>query len=234
MPQIAPGSLLSLEAYARERNSYRSRVIAHKKLRTVHAGDHVTLVFEDEQTIRYQVQEMLRIERIFEEDGIRGELEAYNPLIPDGGNWKATMLIEYPEADERRRRLAALKGIEDELNAYNPLIPDGSNWKATFMIEYGDENERRVALGKMIGVEHRVWVQVAGFAKVWPIADEDLERATEDKTSAVHFLRFELDENMRRALKQGAGLSAGVDHPNYRASVGVAPAVRDCLVNVLA
>jgi hypothetical protein len=193
MPQIAPRSLLSLEAYARERNSYRSRVIAHKKLRTVHAGDHVTLVFEDEQTIRYQVQEMLRIERIFEEDGIRGELEAYNPLIPDGGNWKATMLIEYPEADERRRRLSELKGIED-----------------------------------------RTWVQVEGCERVWAIADEDLERENADKTSAVHFLRFELDENMRRALKQGAGLSAGVDHPNYRASVGVAPAVRDCLVNDLA
>ena len=193
MPRIAPGSLLSLEAYARERNAYRSRVIAHKKLRTVHAGDHVTLVFEDEQTIRYQVQEMLRIERIFEEDGIRGELEAYNPLIPDGGNWKATMLIEYPEADERRRRLSELKGIED-----------------------------------------RAWVQVEGCERVWAVADEDLERANEEKTSAVHFLRFELDENMRRALKQGAGLSAGVDHPNYRASVGVAPAVRDCLVNDLA
>ena len=104
MPQITPDSLLSLEAYARERNAYRSRVIAHKKLRTVHAGEHVTLIFEDEQTIRYQVQEMLRIERIFEEAGIRGELEAYNPLIPDGGNWKATMLIEYPEPEERRRR----------------------------------------------------------------------------------------------------------------------------------
>jgi hypothetical protein len=193
MPRIAPGSLLSLEAYARERNSYRSRVIAHKKLRTVHAGDHVTLVFEDEQTIRYQVQEMLRIERIFEEDGIRGELEAYNPLIPDGGNWKATMLIEYPEADERRRRLSELKGIED-----------------------------------------RTWVQVDGCERVWAIADEDLERENADKTSAVHFLRFELDENMRRALKQGAGLSAGVDHPNYRASVSVAPAVRYCLVNDLA
>ena len=193
MPQIAPGSLLSLEAYARERNSYRSRVIAHKKLRTVHAGDHVTLVFEDEQTIRYQVQEMLRIERIFEEDGIRGELEAYNPLIPDGGNWKATMLIEYPEAGERRRRLAELKGIED-----------------------------------------RTWVQVDGCERVWAIADEDLERENAEKTSAVHFLRFELDEKMRRALKQGAGLAAGVDHPNYRAGAGVAPEVRDCLVNDLA
>src|SRR5258706_4390473 len=113
MPQIAPGSLLSLEAYSRERNAYRSRVIAHKKLRTVHLGEHVTLIFEDELTVRYQVQEMLRIERIFEEEGIRGELEAYNPLIPDGANWKATMLIEYPDPEERQRRLAQLKGIED-------------------------------------------------------------------------------------------------------------------------
>jgi hypothetical protein len=113
MPQIAPHSLLSLEAYSRERNAYRSRVIAHKKLRTVHVGGHVTLIFEDEVTIRYQVQEMLRIERIFEEKDIRGELDTYNPLIPDGANWKATMLIEYPEAEERQRRLAQLKGIED-------------------------------------------------------------------------------------------------------------------------
>ncbi len=192
MPQIAPGSLLSLEAYARERNDYRSRVIAHKKLRTVHAGEHVTLIFEDEQTIRYQVQEMLRIERIFEEDGIRSELEAYNPLIPDGGNWKATMLIEYPEADERRRRLAGLKGIED-----------------------------------------RTWVQVEGCERVWAIADEDLERENAEKTSAVHFLRFELDEKMRSALKQGAGLQMGVDHPNYRAGAAVPPQVRDSLANDL-
>ncbi|HUN70532.1 MAG TPA: DUF3501 family protein [Burkholderiales bacterium] len=193
MPQIVPQSLLSLEAYARERNAYRSRVIAHKKLRTVHAGDAVTLIFEDEQTIRYQVQEMLRVERIFEEEGIRGELEAYNPLIPDGGNWKATMLIEYPEPEERRRRLAALKGIED-----------------------------------------RTWVQVEGCERVYAIADEDLERENEEKTSSVHFLRFELDEEMRRGLKRGAGLSVGIDHPNYRASVTVAPEVRASLSGDLA
>jgi hypothetical protein len=193
MPQIAPDSLLSLEAYARERNAYRSRVIAHKKLRTVHAGDAVTLIFEDEQTIRYQVQEMLRIERIFEEQGIRGELEAYNPLIPDGGNWKATMLIEYPEPEERRRRLAELKGIED-----------------------------------------RTWVQVDGSTRVYAIADEDLERENEEKTSSVHFLRFELDDQMRRSLKKGAGLSVGVDHPNYRASVTVAPEIRASLAGDLA
>ena len=193
MPQIAPDSLLSLEAYARERNAYRSRVIAHKKLRTVHAGDAVTLIFEDEQTIRYQVQEMLRIERIFEEQGIRGELEAYNPLIPDGGNWKATMLIEYPEAEERRRRLAELKGIED-----------------------------------------RTWVQVEGCERVYAIADEDLERENEEKTSSVHFLRFELEEEMRRTLKRGAGLVVGVDHPNYRASMTVVPEVRASLAGDLA
>ena len=193
MPRIVPQSLLSLEAYARERNAYRSRVIAHKKLRTVHAGDAVTLIFEDEQTIRYQVQEMLRIERIFEDEGIRGELEAYNPLIPDGANWKATMLIEYPEPEERRRRLAELKGIED-----------------------------------------RTWVQVEGCERVYAIADEDLERENEEKTSSVHFLRFELDEDMRRGLKRGAALSVGIDHPHYRASVGVAPEVRASLAGDLA
>jgi Protein of unknown function (DUF3501) len=193
MAQIAAESLLSLEAYSRERNAYRSRVIAHKKLRTVHAGDNVTLIFEDETTIRYQVQEMLRIERIFEEEGIRGELETYNPLIPDGANWKATMLIEYPEAGERHRRLAELKGIED-----------------------------------------RTWVEVEGHARVFAIADEDMERENDEKTSAVHFVRFELEGKMRQALKQGAGLSVGVDHPNYRASVTVAQDVRASLVGDLA
>ena len=193
MPQISPESLLSLEAYARERNAYRSRVIAHKKLRTVHVGEHVTLIFEDEQTVRYQVQEMLRIERIFEADGIRGELEAYNPLIPDGRNWKATMLIEYPEPEERRRRLAELKGIED-----------------------------------------RSWVQVEGCERVFAIADEDLERENEEKTSAVHFVRFELDEAMCAALKNGAALSIGVDHANYHAALRVAPEVRTSLAGDLA
>jgi len=193
MPQIAPDSLLSLEAYARERSAYRSRVIAHKKVRTLHVGEHVTLIFEDEVTIRYQVQEMLRIERIFEEAGIRGELEAYNPLIPDGSYLKATMMIEYPEPEERRRKLAGLKGIEDV-----------------------------------------TWVQVDGHAKVNAIADEDLERENEEKTSSVHFLRFELGAAMRAALKGGAGLSVGIDHPNYRASVQVEPAMRRSLANDLA
>jgi hypothetical protein len=192
MAQIAPESLLPLEVYARERNAFRSRVIAHKKLRTVHAGENVTLIFEDELTIRYQVQEMLRIERIFEDEGIRGELEAYNPLIPEGANWKATMLIEYPEPEERRRRLAELKGIEE-----------------------------------------RTWVEVAGCARVFAIADEDLVRENEEKTSAVHFLRFELDATMRGALKAGAGLSMGVEHANYRASAAVPPQVRDSLASDL-
>jgi len=192
MAHIAPESLLSLEAYARERNAYRSRVIAHKKLRTVHVGEHVTLIFEDELTIRYQVQEMLRIERIFEDEGIRGELEAYNPLIPDGANWKATMLIEYPEPEERRRRLAELKSIED-----------------------------------------RTWVQVEGCGRVHAIADEDMERENDEKTSAVHFVRFELDRKMRAALRAGAGLSVGIDHPNYRASATLDPEVRRSLLGDL-
>ena len=192
MPHIAPDSLLSLEAYSRERNAYRSRVIAHKKLRTVHVGEHVTLIFEDEVTIRYQVQEMLRIERIFEEEGIRGELATYNPLIPDGANWKATMLIEYPDAEERQRRLAQLRGIED-----------------------------------------RTWVEVENRPRVFAIADEDMDRENENKTSAVHFVRFELSREMRGALKAGAALSVGVDHPDYRASVLVGPEVRDSLAGDL-
>ncbi|HEX7385482.1 MAG TPA: DUF3501 family protein [Burkholderiaceae bacterium] len=197
MARIAPESLLSLEAYARERNAIRSRVIAHKQLRTLHVGDHLTLLFEDEQTIRYQVQEMLRIERIFEDEGIRGELEAYNPLIPDGGNLKATMMLEYPDAEDRRRKLAGLKGIED-----------------------------------------RTWVQVDGpdgpMRRVFAIADEDLDRENEEKTSSVHFLRFELDEAMRAALKGGAGLRVGVDHPNYRVSAAVGPEMRRSLAGDLA
>jgi hypothetical protein len=182
-------SLLSLEAYARERNAFRAKVMEHKKRRTVHLGEHVTLQFEDELTIRYQVQEMLRIERIFEEEGIRAELEAYNPLVPDGGNWKATMLIEYPEAEERRRMLAKLKGVE-----------------------------------------RNTWVQVEGCERVAAIADEDLERENEEKTSSVHFLRFELDEKMREKLHRGAALAIGVEHPHYRASVTVPEEVRAALM----
>jgi hypothetical protein len=186
-------SLLSLEAYARERNAFRAKVIEHKKRRTVHLGGHVTLQFEDELTIRYQVQEMLRIERIFEDQGIQGELDAYNPLVPDGSNWKATMLIEYPDAEERKRMLARLKGIED-----------------------------------------RAWVQVQGFERVYAIADEDLERENEEKTSSVHFVRFELTRPMRDALRKGAAVSAGVDHPEYRAGAELASEVRAALAADLA
>lgn len=186
-------SLLPLEAYARERPAFRARVMEHKKDRSVPLGEHVTLLFEDELTIRYQVQEMLRIERIFEEDGIQHELDAYNPLVPDGGNWKATMLIEYPDAEERRRMLAQLKGIE-----------------------------------------RRVWVQVEGHGKVYAIADEDLERENEEKTSSVHFLRFELDEPARAAARRGAALSIGVDHPAYRFALEpVPPAIREALAKDL-
>ena len=194
MPQITRDSLMTLEAYARARPQFRARVMAHKKNRTLQPGGHLTLIFEDELTIRYQVQEMLRAERTFEESGIQGELDAYNPLVPDGANWKATLMIEYPDVDERRRMLARLIGIED-----------------------------------------RVWVQVAGHARVRAIADEDLERDTAEKTSAVHFLRFELDPAMVRALKEGAALAVGVDHPEYSHTIGaVDPAVRASLVNDLA
>jgi hypothetical protein len=193
MPRIDRASLMTLETYARERPQFRAKVIAHKKDRTVHLGEHVTLVFEDELTIRYQVQEMLRIERIFEEEGIQEELAAYNPLVPDGRNLKATMMIEYPDPDERSRQLSELIGIED-----------------------------------------RVSIQVDARERVWAVADEDLERENEEKTSAVHFLRFELDEAMVQALKKGAGLAFGVDHPRYTAEVEAPPAVREALVKDLA
>ena len=193
MAQITCDSLMTLEAYARERPQFRARVMAHKKDRTLHLGEHVTLLFEDELTIRYQVQEMLRIERIFEEAGIQDELDAYNPLIPDGANWKVTMLIEYPDVEERQRMLARLIGIED-----------------------------------------RVWVQVEGHARVYAAADEDLERENADKTSSVHFLRFELDRAMAGAAKRGARLAAGVDHPQYRAAIDDLPsAARSSLVGDL-
>lgn len=188
MPQIARESLLSLERYARERSAFRSRVIDHKKARCVQLGEHLRLLFEDELTIRYQVQEMLRIERIFEEAGIQAELDVYNPMIPDGANWKATLLIEYEDPEERRVHLAGLGGIED-----------------------------------------RVWVEVDGGARVAAIADEDLDREDGDKTSAVHFLRFEIPEPDRRALKAGASMTIGVEHPKYVASVVVPAAVRASL-----
>lgn len=192
MPGVERDSLMSLEAYARERHAFRARVIEHKKQRSVHLGAHVTLLFEDELTIRYQIQEMLRIERIFEEAGIRGELDVYNPLVPEGSNLKATMMIEYPDAAQRQRELARLKGVED-----------------------------------------RVWVQAAGCARVYAIADEDLKRENDEKTSAVHFLRFELDAQMRKVLRGGVGLTMGVDHPQYQASVEVAAQTRAALVTDL-
>ena len=185
---ITRESLLPLETYARERNAFRARVIEHKKHRTVPLGSHLRLLFEDELTVRYQVQEMLRIERIFEEQGIQHELDAYNPLVPDGTNWKATMLLEYPDADERKRKLAELKGIE-----------------------------------------RRVWIEVQGGERIYAIADEDLARENEEKTSSVHFLRFELGAPLREALGRGAALTVGVDHPRYQASVQLPPDVRSAL-----
>ena len=194
MGKITRDSLMTLETYAKERPHFRARVLAHKRARTVHLGEHVTLVFEDELTLRYQIQEMLRIEKTFEEAGIQDELDSYNPLVPDGNNFKATMLIEYEDVDERRGALARLRGIED-----------------------------------------RVWVQVGGFGRVYAIADEDLERETEEKTSAVHFLRFELDQPMAQALKNGAALGIGVDHPEYAAEIpAVGEATRKALAEDLA
>jgi len=191
--KIARDSLFSLEAYARQRKEFRAKVMAHKKDRTVHLGAHVTLIFEDELTVRYQVQEMLRIERTFEEQGIQDELDVYNPLTPDGRNFKATMMIEYADAEERKHALSKLRGIED-----------------------------------------RVWLQVEGCARVYAVADEDLERENAEKTSAVHFLRFELDDEMARTLKSAVGLALGVDHPNYQAEVGaVAAGVRASLTQDL-
>jgi hypothetical protein len=191
--RILRESLLTLEAYAKARREFRARVIAHKKARTVHLGDRVTLVFEDELTMRYQVQEMLYWEKTFEEDGIQSELDAYNPLVPDGSNLKATMLIEYDDPEERRQALARLRGIED-----------------------------------------KVWIEVEGNGRVHAIADEDLDRETDEKTSAVHFLRFELAPGAIAAMKAGVAMSIGVDHPAYQALVEVADATRAALVQDLA
>lgn len=194
MPRITRESLMTLEAYAKARPTFRAKVLEHKRARTVHLGEHVTLVFEDELTMRYQIQEMLRIEKMFEDAGIQDELDAYNPLVPDGRNFKATMLLEYESVDERRAALARLKGIED-----------------------------------------RVWVQVEGCPRVVAIADEDLERENEQKTSAVHFLRFELTDEMTAALKYGVGLGLGVDHPQYKAEIpAVGEATRKALTADLA
>lgn len=190
MAKVTRESLMTLEAYAKARPEFRRKVMEHKKNRKVALGEHVTLLFEDELTVRYQIQEMLRIERIFEEEAIEHELETYNPLIPDGRNFKATMLIEYEDVEVRRRELARLRNVED-----------------------------------------RLWVQVEGAPRVYAIADEDLDREDEEKTSAVHFVRFELTDAMAAALRGGAALSVGVDHENYRAEANPLPAaVRDALV----
>jgi len=185
--------LFSLEQYARVRKDFRAKVIAHKKIRVVPVGPNATLHFEDRLTMQYQVQEMLRLERMFE-----------------------------PEA------------IQEELDVYNPLIPDGSNWKATFMVEFSDEAERKIQLAKLLGIERTVWVQVADFARVTPIANEDLDRETEEKTSSVHFLRFELSPEMCKAVKTGAAIRVGIDHPHYQAETTLTPAKRDSLAADLA
>ena len=179
---ITRDSLLTLEAYARQRQSVKPQIIAHRRLRTVHLGDHVSVQFEDEQTIRRQIQEMLHIEKIFDEDGIQGEIDAYAPLVPDGSNWKATMLIEFPDPNERKRELARLIGIED-----------------------------------------RMFVEVEGHPRVYAIADEDLERENDEKTSAVHFVRFELPPVAREAVRAGASVKLGCDHTNYPAHTAIAP-----------
>jgi len=192
--KLAPEDLFSLEQYSKQRPQFRPQVLSHKKRRTLQVGPNATFCFEDRLTVQYQVQEMLRIERIFESEGIADELGAYNPLIPDGSNWKATLLIEYPDPDERKVALAGLKGVED-----------------------------------------RCWVQVAGHERVFAIADEDLERENDEKTSSVHFLRFELAPAMVAAAKGGAAVNVGVDHVNYWHAVEpVAPVIRDALVADLA
>jgi hypothetical protein len=179
---ITRDSLMSLEAYAKARNAMRDEVMAQKKLRRVRLGENILLIFENELLIRYQIQEMLRVEKIFEEDGIRHELDSYAPLVPDGSNFKVTMQIEYADEEQRRTMLTKLKGVED-----------------------------------------RVRVRVAGFDPVFAIADEDLERENAEKTSAVHFLRFELSAGMIAAAKSGAAISVGVDHPEYEANTGALP-----------
>ena len=179
---ITADSLMTLEAYSKARKDIKAQIIAHRRLRSVALGEHITVQFEDEKTIRYQIQEMLRIEKIFEADGIAHEIEAYAPLVPNGTNWKATMLIEYPDPHERKRELA-----------------------------------------RLIGVEDRLFVEVEGHARVYAIADEDLERENDEKTSSVHFVRFELPAAARAAVRAGAAVRLGCDHPNYPAHVSISP-----------
>ncbi|MDH5408558.1 MAG: DUF3501 family protein [Gammaproteobacteria bacterium] len=189
MAQLAREDLFSLEEYAEQRAEFRARVMEHKKSRQVHLGEHATLYFENKLTMQYQIQEMLRIEKIFDKEG-----------------------------------------IQEELDAYNPLIPDGNNLKATFMVEYDDVDERKVALAQLIGIEDKVWIQIKGFDKSYAIADEDLERDNAEKTSSVHFMRFEFTDEMVAAAKSGADIAIGVEHSNYTSSMDPVPtAIRDSL-----
>ena len=193
MEKLSRESLYSLEQYSELRTSFRDDVMAHKRNRRLALGTNATLYFEDLMTMQYQVQEMLRIERIFEADG-----------------------------------------IQEELDAYNPLIPDGSNWKATFMVEFPDIEERKAMLQRLVGIEDKVWLQVGELERIYPIADEDLERADEEKTSAVHFLRFELSETQIDALKNGAPLAAGIEHDVYQVEIRpVADNIRQALLDDL-
>ena len=189
MQKLTRKDLYSLEDYLEMRDDYRKKVMAHKKDRRLELGDNVLMMFEDRLIMQYQVQEMLKAEKIFDAAGIEEELDAYNPLIPDGNNWKATMLIQYPDVKERQKQLAQL-----------------------------------------IGIENKIWMQVDGFDKIFAIADEDLERDTEEKTSAVHFMRYQLDDEMIAAVKGGAAISAGIDHENYQTTVSpIASNIRDSL-----
>ena len=190
---ITRDSLMTLEAYSKYRKAHKPQIIAHRRLRSVQLGEHINLQFEDEQTIRYQIQEMLRIEKIFEEEGIQGEIEAYAPLVPDGSNWKATVLIEYPDAHERKRELA-----------------------------------------RLIGVEDRLFIEVEGHARVYAIADEDLDRENAEKTSAVHFARFEFTPAARQAVRAGAAVRLGCDHEHYPAHVSIPPETLASLAGDLA
>ena len=191
--KITRDSLMTLEAYSKFRKLHKADVMAHRQLRSVHLGEHINLQFESETSIRYQIQEMLRIEKIFEEEGIDQEIEAYAPLMPNGSNWKATLLIEYPDVNERKRELA-----------------------------------------RLIGVEDRIFVEVEGYARIYAIADEDMDRENEEKTSAVHFVRFELSPTMCAAVKAGAGVKLGCDHTHYPAHVSIAPETLASLASDLA
>ena len=192
MPPIIRDSLLTLEAYAKQRKATQPQIIEHRRLRTVRLGEHLSLQFEDERTIRRQIQEMLHIEKIFDEDGIQGEIEAYEALVPDGGNWKATMLIEYPDPNERKRELAQLIGVED-----------------------------------------RMFVEAEGHPRIYAIADEDLPRENAEKTSAVHFVRFEFPAATRNAVRAGAAVKLGCDHTHYPAQVVIAEATLASLADDL-